>query len=75
MVDMFLTNVQLFTSQNVTWSHVDFFRLSFWQHPFTADSLDLLVSKWCNATFLQICSVKKTLLYIYSKGEYILHKF
>ncbi len=27
---------------------------SFWQHPFTAEAL--LVSKWCNAKFLQICS-------------------
>ncbi len=30
------------------------FGLSFWRHPFTADNL--LVSKWCNAKFLQICS-------------------
>ncbi len=27
--------------------------ISFWRHPFTAE--DTLVSKWCNATFLQIC--------------------
>ncbi len=27
---------------------------SFWRHPFTAE--DPLVSKWCNATFLQIYS-------------------
>ncbi len=26
----------------------------FWRHPFTAE--DPLVSKWCNATFLQNCS-------------------
>ncbi len=30
------------------------FGLSFWRHPFTAE--DPLVSKWCNAKFLQICS-------------------
>ncbi len=41
------------------WSGVDYlwcfyqlFGLSFWRHPFTAE--DPLVSKWCNATFLQI---------------------
>ncbi len=28
------------------------FGLSFWRHPFTTE--DPLVSKWCNATFLQI---------------------
>ncbi len=46
-------------------SHVDylwiigmFYQLSFWRHPFTAE--DPLVSKWCNATFLQIIYVKKS---------------
>ncbi len=34
------------------WCFYQLFGLSFWQHPFTAD--DRLVSKWCNATFLQI---------------------
>ncbi len=29
------------------------FWLSFWRHPFTAEDL---VNKWCNYTFLQICS-------------------
>ncbi len=33
------------------------FGLSFWRHPFTAE--DPLVSKWCNAEFLQNCSDKK----------------
>ncbi len=32
----------------------NFYQPSFWRHPFTAD--DPLVSKWCNATFLQISS-------------------
>ncbi len=32
--------------------------LSLWRHPFTA--VDPLVSKWCNATFLQICSDQQT---------------
>ncbi len=31
---------------------------SFWRHPFTAQHP--LVSKWCNATFLQICSDEET---------------
>ncbi len=35
---------------------------SFWRHPFTADYP--LVSKWCNAKFLQICSDEETLIYI-----------
>ncbi len=34
------------------------FGLSFWRHPFTAE--DSLVSKWCNATFLQIFSHEET---------------
>ncbi len=36
------------------WCFYQLFGLSFWRHPFTAE--DPLVSKWCNATFLQICS-------------------
>ncbi len=32
---------------------VELSELSFWRHPFTAE--DPLVSKWCNAKFLQIC--------------------
>ncbi len=36
------------------WCFCQLFGLSFWRHPFTAE--DPLVSKWCNATFLQICS-------------------
>ncbi len=34
------------------WCFYQLFGLSFWRHPFTAE--DPLVSKWCNATFLQI---------------------
>ncbi len=51
------------------WSGVDylyiivmfFYQLlghKFWRHPFTAE--DPLVSKWCNAKFLQICSDEET---------------
>ncbi len=32
--------------------------LSFWRHPFNAD--DPLVNKWCDNTFLQVCSDGKT---------------
>ncbi len=69
-MNLFFTNMQLFTSQDVNWrtgvvwitcvllwcfiSCLD----SFWRHPFTAE--DPLMSKWCNATFLQICSVEET---------------
>ncbi len=34
------------------------FGLSFWRHPFTAEHT--LVSNWCNAKFLQICSDQET---------------
>ncbi len=34
------------------WCFYQLFGLSFWRHPFTAD--DPLMSKWWNATFLQI---------------------
>ncbi len=34
------------------WCFYQLFGLSFWRHPFTAE--DQLVSKWCNAKFLQI---------------------
>ncbi len=45
------------------WSHVDYFWITvmflaaivtFWRHPFAAENP--LVSKWCNAKLLQICS-------------------
>ncbi len=36
--------------------------LSFWRHPFIAE--DPLVSKWCNAKFLQICSDQETNKYL-----------
>ncbi len=36
------------------WCFYLLLELSFWRHPFTAEAP--LVSKWCNATFLQICS-------------------
>ncbi len=40
------------------WCFYQLFGLSFWRHPFTAE--DPLVSKWWNATFLQICSHEET---------------
>ncbi len=40
------------------WCFYEQFGLSFWRHPFTAE--DPLVSKWCNAKFLQICSDEET---------------
>ncbi len=66
-MDLLISNTQLFTSQDINWStgfmlitgglswcFYQLFGLSFWRHPFTAE--DPLVSKWCNAEFLQICS-------------------
>ncbi len=40
------------------WCFNQLFELSFWRHPFTVE--DPLVSKWCNATFVQICSYEET---------------
>ncbi len=58
--DLFLTNKQLFISQDINWwtgvmritcglmwCFPPLFELSFWRHPFTAEYS--LVSKWCNA--------------------------
>ncbi len=88
MVDLFLTNSQLFSSQLINWwtgviwitcgllwCFYQPFGLSFWRHPFTAE--DPFMSKWCNAKFLQICSDKKqTHLYLgWPEGEYIFSKF
>ncbi len=69
--DFFITNTWLFTSQDINWSsgvvesaceilqHIyQLFGLSFWRHPYTAE--DLLVKKWCNHKFLQICSDEET---------------
>ncbi len=62
-LDVFITNMYLFTSQDVNswigvveylWIIVMLSWLSFWRHPFTAEHP--LVSKWCNITFLQIFS-------------------
>ncbi len=46
------------TTCGLLWCFYQLFGLSFWRHPFTAE--DPLVSKWCNATFLQISSDEET---------------
>ncbi len=63
MIDLFFTNWK-FVSQEVNWwtgvvwiicglrCFYQLFGLSFWRHPFTKEHP--LVSRWCNATFLQI---------------------
>ncbi len=64
-MDLFLTNMQLFTSQDVNWwtgvvwitcgllwCFYQMFGLSFWRHPLT--------SKWCNAIIFQIHSYEET---------------
>ncbi len=66
MMDLFLKSLQLFISEDVNWwirvvwspcgllwCFYQLFGLSFWRHPFTAEHP--LLSKRCNATFLQIC--------------------
>ncbi len=66
MMDLFPLNMQPFTLHvinwwtGVVWIIVVFLSagLSFWRHPFTAEHPP--VSKWCNATFLQICSDEET---------------
>ncbi len=44
--------------RGLLWCFYQLFGLSFWRHPFTSE--DPLVSKWCNAKFLQICSDEET---------------
>ncbi len=64
-MDLFLTNMQLFTSQDLNWwtgvvwitcgllwCFYQMFGLSFWRHPLT--------SKWCNAIIFQIHSYEET---------------
>jgi len=76
-MDLFLTNMQLFTPQEVNrgtgevwinrgllWCFHQLFGLSFWRHPFTAGHP--LVSKWCNAKLLHICSHEETFIYIFN---------
>ncbi len=65
MIDLFLTNMLLFISQDVNWwirlwitcgllwCFYLLFGLSFWRHPFTAEDP---LCNCCNAKFLQICS-------------------
>ncbi len=73
--NLILTNAQLFISQDVNWltgvvwitcvllwCFYQLFGLLFWRHPFTAE--DPLVSKWCNAKFLQICFDEEKLIHI-----------
>ncbi len=67
----FVQKFLLFTMQMLTdelklcgllWCFYQLFRLLFWRHPFTAE--DPLVSKWCNATFLQ------TVLFVEEKNSF-----
>ncbi len=64
---IYFLHTWFFTSQDINWwtgevwiimMFYQLFGLSFWRHPFTTD--DPLVSKWCKATFLQICSDEET---------------
>ncbi len=55
------------------WCFYQLFGLLFWRHPFTEE--DPLVSKWCNAKFLQICSHEETNSYTSWMGVYIFSNF
>ncbi len=70
MMDLFITKMQIFASQDINWwtrvvciiyrsllCFYQLFGLSFWWHPFTEHPL---VSKWCNTRFLQIRYDEKT---------------
>ncbi len=70
-MDLLIKNTQFFTSKNTLVDGLELCELlvsyfdvsircldSFWWHPFTAE--DPLVSKLCNAKFLQICSDEET---------------
>ncbi len=48
----------MWISCGLLWCFYQLFILSFWRHPFTAE--DPLLSKWCDDTFLQICSDEET---------------
>ncbi len=67
---------QLFTrccleSSGLLFCFYQLFGLSFWRHPF-----HLLGSKWCNATFLQICFNEEMYLHHWwCEDEYIFSKF
>ncbi len=71
MMDLFITNMQIFASQDVNWwtgvvwitckllwCFYQLLGLSSWRHPFTAE--DPLLSKWYNAKFLPICEDEET---------------
>ncbi len=72
--------IQFFTSEDVNWwtgvvwitcgllwCFYQLFGLLFWRHPFTVE--DPLVSKWCNAIFLQIYSdLFQQILFSYFKS-------
>ncbi len=63
MKNMFFTyTARWFHYLWITVMFYELFELSFWRHPFSAE--DPLVSKWCNAKFLQICSDEEK-IYIY----------
>ncbi len=81
MMELFITNQQLFASQGVNWwtesswllvDYYDvlsaFYQLSFWRHPFTAE--DSMVSKWYNTKFLHICRRNK-LIYILNPWTWV----
>ncbi len=55
----------MWISCGLLWCYYQLFGLLFWRHPFTAE--DPLVSKWCNAKFLKICSDEELIILRMSK--------
>ncbi len=84
IMDLFLTNLQFFTSQDISWWTGVlwitcvllwcFYQLfGFWRHPFTAEHP--LLSKWCNAKHRNLFWWRNKLFYILRiEGEYIFSK-
>ncbi len=61
-------------SCGLLWCFDQLFGLSFVWHLFIAE--DPLMTKWCNATFLQICSENKNILHlVWPEDEYIFKTF
>ncbi len=72
--DTLINTLVVWITCRLLWCFYQLFELLFWRHPFTAE--DLLMSKWCNAKFLQICSNEETNSHLgWPESGYIFSKF
>ncbi len=69
MINLYLGEI----NSLLLWCFYQLFGLSFWRHPFTAE--DPLMSKWCNAKSLQICSHDEIYIYILMAWEHFQQMF